>query len=181
MALVSEELAACTVLDEEERGIRLGDLWGNRPVVLLFVRHFGCVFCKELVGRAAGIAGRVAALGVDLVVIGNGSPRSIPAFREGTGWSGPLYSDPELEAYRAAGMKHGLFAGFKLVSNAVRAFRAGLKQGKVDGDPFQQGGAILVTPAGEVAYAYISATGGDHPPLDELLAACEKLPFRRAG
>jgi len=35
------ELSECVVKDVEGKDVRLGDLWRDRPVVLLFVRHFG--------------------------------------------------------------------------------------------------------------------------------------------
>jgi hypothetical protein len=34
-------LAPLEVVDEDGRVRRLGELWAERPVVLLFVRHFG--------------------------------------------------------------------------------------------------------------------------------------------
>ena len=35
------ELAEIIVQDTEGRDIRVGDLWRERPVVLVFVRHYG--------------------------------------------------------------------------------------------------------------------------------------------
>lgn len=35
------ELADCVVKDVEGRDLRVGDLWREGPVVLVFVRHFG--------------------------------------------------------------------------------------------------------------------------------------------
>jgi hypothetical protein len=37
----AEDLAAMTVLDEGRTAVELGTLWRDRPVVLVFVRHFG--------------------------------------------------------------------------------------------------------------------------------------------
>jgi hypothetical protein len=34
-------LGSCQVLDPEGRPFRLGDAWRGRPVVLVFIRHFG--------------------------------------------------------------------------------------------------------------------------------------------
>lgn len=36
-----KELEALTVLDRNEQAIELASLWAQRPVVLVFVRHFG--------------------------------------------------------------------------------------------------------------------------------------------
>ena len=35
------DLANASVLDEQGAAVRLGDLWKDRTVVLVFVRHFG--------------------------------------------------------------------------------------------------------------------------------------------
>jgi len=34
-------LSAITLADAEGEATRLGDLWATRPVVLVFLRHFG--------------------------------------------------------------------------------------------------------------------------------------------
>lgn len=38
---VPEALADLEVLDPDGREVRLGELWADRPAVLVFVRHFG--------------------------------------------------------------------------------------------------------------------------------------------
>ena len=40
---------------------------------------------------------------------------------------------------------------------------AGFRQGKVRGDPWQQGGVLVVLPGGRVVYRYLSSAAGDHP------------------
>jgi len=34
-------LAAVTLVSSDARAVRLGNLWAERPVVLVFLRHFG--------------------------------------------------------------------------------------------------------------------------------------------
>jgi hypothetical protein len=41
MHAVASALGSMTVLDEHGAAVPLGPLWRDRPVVLLFVRHFG--------------------------------------------------------------------------------------------------------------------------------------------
>lgn len=40
-ASIVPQLADCVVRDENEREVRLGDLWREKTIVLCFVRHFG--------------------------------------------------------------------------------------------------------------------------------------------
>ena len=37
----SSRLAEIVLPDSDERQIRLGSLWANNPVVLVFLRHYG--------------------------------------------------------------------------------------------------------------------------------------------
>ncbi|MEW6734503.1 MAG: hypothetical protein AB1489_24475 [Acidobacteriota bacterium] len=38
---IPSELAEASVLDPDGKHHRLGDCWRKRPVVLVFIRHFG--------------------------------------------------------------------------------------------------------------------------------------------
>ncbi len=38
---LADQLSAIEVLDPSGRSIRLGELWAQAPVALVFVRHFG--------------------------------------------------------------------------------------------------------------------------------------------
>ena len=38
---IASRLAPIKVLDPEGRSIALGSYWKNKPVVLVFIRHFG--------------------------------------------------------------------------------------------------------------------------------------------
>ena len=44
-------LGAATVLDTAGERVRLADQWADHPAVIVWLRHFGCVFCREQVGR----------------------------------------------------------------------------------------------------------------------------------
>ncbi len=38
---LSSALASLTLPDTEDRPVRLGSLWAERPAVLVFLRHYG--------------------------------------------------------------------------------------------------------------------------------------------
>lgn len=114
------------------------------------------------------------ARGVDLVFVGNGAPRYARAFAEEQHLHVPLYTDPELHAYRALSFKHGLGRTLGTVRTFGHAFRAlskGYRQGATQGEPFQQGGVVVVTPQGDVPYLFASEEAGDHPDADAILEA----------
>jgi NAD(P)-dependent dehydrogenase (short-subunit alcohol dehydrogenase family) len=115
----------------------------------------------------------IRALGAELVIVGNGAPNFAAAFREDYQLDCPLLVDPELRAYRAAGLRRGRVEALspRLPWHALRALRAGSRQGAIEGDIWQLGGVFVIRPGGELAYRYASREAGDHPPVDDILAA----------
>jgi NAD(P)-dependent dehydrogenase (short-subunit alcohol dehydrogenase family) len=115
------------------------------------------------------------ARGAELVIVGNGAAHFAAAFREDYQLDCPLLVDPELRAYRAAGLRRGRVEALspRLPWNAIRAIRTGSRQGAIQGDPWQLGGVFVLRQDGELAYRYVSREAGDHAPIDEILAALE--------
>jgi len=118
---------------------------------------------------------RIHRAGAELVVIGNGAPHFIAGFRELTGYRGQLYTDPSLESYKAASLKHGwhTFLNPLAAVYAVRALCTGNMQGRTQGDPAQQGGTLVIAPPGRVLFHHVSQTAGDHAKLDKVLSVLE--------
>jgi NAD(P)-dependent dehydrogenase (short-subunit alcohol dehydrogenase family) len=118
----------------------------------------------------------IRALGAELVVVGNGATNFAEAFREDYRLDSPLLVDPELRAYRAAGLRRGRVEALspRLPLHALRALGGGSRQGSVQGDLWQLGGVFVIRAGGELAYRYVSREAGDHPPLEEILEALSK-------
>ena len=117
----------------------------------------------------------IRAAGAELVIVGNGSASFAQAFREDFELDGPLLVDPELRAYRAAGLRRGRveLLSPRLPFNALRALRSGARQQSVQGDPWQLGGVFVIRRGGDLVYRYESREAGDHPPVGDVLAALE--------
>ncbi len=117
-------------------------------------------------------------LGAELVVVGNGAMNFAAAFREDYQLDSPLLVDPELRAYRAAGLRRGRVEALspRMPLNAVRALISGSRQGSVQGDLWQLGGVFVIRPGGELAYRYLSEVAGDHAPVDEILESLNDAP-----
>jgi NAD(P)-dependent dehydrogenase (short-subunit alcohol dehydrogenase family) len=115
----------------------------------------------------------IRGLGAELVVVGNGALSFAAAFREDYQLDSPLLVDPELRAYRAAGLRRGRVEALspRMPLNALRALRGGWRQGSVQGDLWQLGGVFVVRPGGDLAYRYVSREAGDHAPVKEILEA----------
>lgn len=131
------------------------------------------MFCREQVAGFRSRAATLEAAGVNLVFIGNGTAemaRDFQAFMEIPHLT--VWTDPRRQTYRHLGFKRGwrsVLDGAAL-RYSLRAMRAGFRQGKTQGDPIQQGGVLVVKQGGELVYGYASASAGDHPPTDEVVA-----------
>jgi peroxiredoxin len=177
-----QRLASAIVLDLDGGEVRLGELWAERAVVLVFVRHFGCIFCKQQVAELAPVAGDIAARGAELVVLGNGTVEQARRFRGEQGWRFRLLTDPGRESYRRAGMRRGLatVVAPSVLGRGLVAFARGFRQSEVLGDPLQQGGALVVAAGGQVLFRYVSRHAGDHPAPAELIAVLDSRAARAA-
>jgi NAD(P)-dependent dehydrogenase (short-subunit alcohol dehydrogenase family) len=117
--------------------------------------------------------GAMRARGAEVAIVGNGARHFARAFREDFGLDCPVLVDPELRAYRAAGLRRGRveLLSPRVPLNALRALRSGHRQTGVQGDPWQLGGVLVIRPDGELLYRHVSREAGDHAPPDEILAA----------
>lgn len=84
-----------------------------------------------------------------------------------------VLSDVARRTFQAAGMKRGLASmlRLRLFVNVVRGMRAGFRQGKVQGDPWQQGGVLVFDRGGRLLHQQLDAVGGDALDLDAVVAA----------
>lgn len=143
------------------------------PLVVVFLRHFGCLFCRE---RAAGLRAREAELvgaGARIVFVGTGTPAQAADFARAHAGPHPVLVDGPRATFRAAGMRRSLWSTlhWRLLANARRAMRAGFRQTKVQGDPWQQGGVLVLGPKGERRHAAVDRAAGDPLDLEPVLAA----------
>jgi peroxiredoxin len=170
MAHVLDELV---VFDPDGRSIRLGSLWTSRTTVLVFVRHFGCVFCRQQVGELLAFLDRIRAAGAELVIIGNGSIEDARAFRDERRLTVPLFTDPACESYCALDMRSGVATVMRpsVFLRSLKALARGYRQATVAGSPLQQGGVVVIDPGGAERYRYVSQTAGDHPLPSAILRA----------
>jgi len=95
----------------------------------------------------------------------------------------PLYVDPDLQAYAAAGLKRGLRSSLNpgVIFRGLRAFREGKRQSATMSAPWQQGGVFIIRPGNRVDFSYISGEAGDHPSAEVILSALDKRVRKKGG
>jgi hypothetical protein len=172
---VVAHMAVTQVLGLDGKVHRLRDLWRDTPSVTTFVRHFGCLFCHQMVSNLVEYVPKILDRGARVVIIGNGtleqarhffSEKKLP--RSGV----DVVTDPRRESYDAAALGRGVARTF-FNAGALSAYAAARKQGHavtgLFGDLTQLGGLFVVNPPASLAYAHKSRFAGDHPDMVEVL------------
>jgi peroxiredoxin len=125
------------------------------------------------------------AAGGRVVIIGSGWPAAARDFVAQTQLPAQvlLLSDGELRSFKLARLKRSIFRTLSPLdwAAAVRAYRKGHRQGRVKGDTWQQGGALVIGTRGTVAYSKANRSPSDHPPPAALLAALKSLGSAQAA
>lgn len=166
-------LSKAEVLDEAGKPVAVSSLWATKPVVIMWVRHFGCIACAAQVDEFRPEIKALRAANVDFAIIGSGAAHFVEGFKERMGLDVPVYSDEKRVTYEALEMRRGLATMFDrrmlLLKNFLWPFK--YRQRKVMGDPLQQGGVLVVRPGGTITYEYISEYNGDHPAPTSIVEA----------
>ena len=126
----------------------LAQLADSSPVLLVFLRHFGCTFCRETMTELAEEKKKIESLGVQIVVVHMAEKEVAERLFEIYDLEGIYHiSDPDLELYKAFGLKRATLWQFFGLRNWWRAFVAGVLKGHFVGSPlgdtFQMPGVFL--------------------------------------
>lgn len=157
----------------------LWELSHESPLLVIFLRHLGCTFCKEAVRDAATQRADIQAAGARIVFVHLAPEVNAAAFFDGYGMADvERISDPEGRLYRAFGLER---AGIKEMlspsvwSRGISAIFNGNVPGIPRGDMLRMPGAFVVN-QGRVTKSHFHRTIAERPDLSgmskEGLAAC---------
>ncbi len=120
-----------------------------------------------------------AAAGVNLVLIGQLTPRHAAHFRRRQGIELTVLADERRASYKAAGGKVatlGELLGPKVVGRSLATTaKTGRVQSKTIGHPAQLGGAMLIALDGTVAWSHMAQDASDNASPEEILEAVRAL------
>jgi peroxiredoxin len=176
----ADALADIVLPDHDGNEVRLGDLWSEEPVALVWVRHYGCVHCRSHAVQLEEARSEFDAAGVRVVLVGQATPRQAAHFRRRLEIDLPVLADETRESYEAAGAKvatAGELFGPRSVSAGLRntfQSRGKVHQGRIIGHPAQLGGAMLIARGGEVTWSHMAEDAADNATPDEILAAARE-------
>ena len=154
---------------------RLGDYWADRPVVLVFLRHFGCLLCREHANQLSERYAEITRVGSEVVAIGTGNQWYAQGFVETERIPYPVLVDDGAVAARAASVRKvdpvTLLLDPRSIKGALAAHRAGFRVHKSGRRVTQLGATFVIGPGARIHYAHVDAHTADHAPIAEVLAA----------
>ena len=149
---------------------RLSEVIQNETSALVFLRHFGCIFCREQLEE-------LGKTDSPLVFVGRGTPSDAIKLQEEVGYIRPMICDVQGRLFEEAGCARASLSqmgGLATVRSGFRAFGKGNRMNRPKSDPRQLGGTIVIQPNGEIMWRYMSQFAGDHPTLGQIQTAIEK-------
>jgi len=155
--------------------IELQSLWAERPAAIVWLRHYGCIFCREQAAELRTIAAEAETLG-RLAIISTGSVDHGRDFQKTHGRDLRSLVDPRRKTYQVLSFKRGgrSTLGPRTYLRAIQAAARGFMQGRTRGDAMQQGGVLVVAAGGEPVFFQRSEFAGDHAGLEEILRALRR-------
>lgn len=154
------------VLLDSGETVPLRQLYASQPVVLVFLRHFGCTFCREHVAQL-----RVHDK-LNVVFVAMANPEQTREFKKKMRSPHTFICDPDRTLYQAFGLQKG--EGKQMFNPRVfaRGFGATLRGhfvGLPIGDPWQMPGMFKVETSGEVSWEYRSVDAADNASAGEIV------------
>lgn len=151
----------------------------EQPVMLVFLRHFACIFCREAMTELSERRPDIESAGTKLIFVHMSTNEIADQYFSEFNLGGVEHiSDPGSNFYRAFGLGKGTFnqlfglstwiRGYDIVVNKkipVKFANASL------GDSFQMPG-VFILQGGTVKEAYIHKLASDRPDYEKLMECC---------
>ena len=179
-----DELSRIQLVDADDKPYTLGELWSERPVVLVHLRHFGCILCRHYAGALRDFYGDFEASGARLVAIGSGSRQYASEFVAARKIPYLVLVDPDMVSHEIIRIKQGTWYGTldpRVLWAGVKAWFGGARQGRFGPHSFKYGATHVIGPGGVLHYAWLNDDYHDNAPVDDLLAIAKDAAARNAG
>ena len=157
-------------------GESLRDLSERTPVMLVFLRHFGCTFCREALSDISNDRDQIESTGTKIVFVHMSTDEIAEEYFKKYDLGDSLHiGDPECKYYAAFGLVKGNLTQLFGLKTWIRGFSAGVMDGHGVGpqlgDGFQMPGVFIIS-EGEVRESFIHKQASDRPDYNELVKCC---------
>ncbi len=148
----------------------------SSAILLVFLRHFGCTFCREALQDLALKKPNYEAEGVKLIFVHMSDPETADEYFKRYEIEAPEYiSDPNCLFYARFGLGKGRFSQLFGLQVMLRGFESGVLKGNgigpFIGDGFQMPGVFIIQ-NGVIQEQFIHKLASDRPDYDHLVSCC---------
>ncbi len=166
-------LAGYLAMAVNQDGDPLDQLSRQQPLLLVFLRHFGCAFCKEALSDLSRRRPEIEAAGARIVIVHMSDEERADEYLRSYGLhSVDQVADTDCELYRAFGLGRGswnqLFGARVLLRGIGAALFEGHWQSALEGDGFRMPGVFVVQQS-RVTAAYRHARASSRPDYLEIV------------
>lgn len=150
-------------------------LSSESPVLLVFLRHFGCVFCREALHDLSERKDILIKSGIKLVLVHMSEYQLAESYFEKYGIPGVSHiSDSNCNLYKHFGLAKGGAMQLLGLKNMIRGFEVASKSSIYPkmgfiGDGFQMPG-IFVLNKGAITDRFVHISAADRPDYDAMIA-----------
>lgn len=159
------------------KGNNLADLSDHSPILLVFLRHFGCVFCKDSMNEISKKKSFIEGQGVKIIMVHMADYALADIYFKDFGIEHLEHvSDPECKYYSIFGLVKGSFGQLFGLKTWMRGFEIAvtkqmLPSSKRIGDGLQMPGIFLIK-KGQVIQSFIHISVADRPNYETFIEVC---------
>lgn len=159
-----------------KEGVSLYDLSMEHPLMVVFLRHFGCIFCAEALKTLSNKKAQLEMKGIKLVFVHMGDDEAGDEYFSKYDL-GNFYSiaDPDCKVYSDFGLVKGNFGQIFGLTVMIRGIQANMNGNsfslKQIGDGFQMPGIFLIH-QGVIEESFIHNRVSDKPDYESLISCC---------
>lgn len=158
------------------QGNTLNELSENRRVLVVFLRHGGCPFCRQVLAQLQSLSERLRQNHLQLAIVHMMDHKQADKLLAQYQLQNiPHFSDPDRILYELFQVKRGGLSQTFGPAIWWTGFKTTILAGHLPGIPgkdLQQLGAALILDKGQVVASHFSQNSADLPDWDQLLA-CE--------
>lgn len=137
----------------------LSEFYKEKPLILVFLRHFGCIFCREQIAELRQFKTE------NIVLVCMGRIQEAADFKRKMEIPQPMVSDPNKLLYEAFGLRRGSFGQVlnpTLARKSIRLLKGGHRAGLLKHDPWMMAGVFRVEQDGEVSFSHFASDISDN-------------------
>jgi peroxiredoxin len=154
------------------RNETLAEMSQRAPVLVVFLRHAGCTFCREAISDLAKRQAAIEKLGTQIAVVHQGEDFAIAAMCQKFGLqNAAIVADPEHRLYQAFELRRGgaraLLSPYVFWRGMTTALFSGFGFAYPRTDPRQMPGAFLIH-QNRIIKAFRHNTAADRPDYNSL-------------